>query len=86
MHLITVNVCLHGNLRFISARRDNTYKGAGTSISVSVCNGGGAGNCLAECLFNLIAIGEYACAPTINDVPHSEIQNTLEQVGNYLIF
>ena len=56
------------------------YKWAGRLIAVSICNGGEAGNSLAECLYNLIAIGEHACNPTVSDVPDTDVRNTLEQV------
>ena len=60
-----------------AARKDNTYKWVGRLISISICNGGEAGNSLAPCL-NLIAIGEHACSRTVNDVPSIDVRNTLE--------
>ena len=66
-----------------AARKDNTYKWAGRLIAISICNGGEAGNSLAPCLFNLIAIGEHACSPTVDDVPSTDVRNTLEQVTQH---
>ena len=62
------------------------YKWAGVLIAVSLCNGGEAGNSLAECLYNLISIGEDACRPAINDVPDTEVRTTLQRVSYLLWF
>jgi hypothetical protein len=55
-------------------------------IAVSLCNGGEAAYSLSECIFNLIAIGEHACKPTINDVSHCDVRKTIQQVVDQLLF
>lgn len=66
-----------------SAKRRNLYYLCGKLFAISLCNGGGAGNCLAPCVYNFIAYGESNCLPSIDDVQDPQIKNLLQQVIIY---
>ena len=65
-----------------SAKRRNLYYLCGKLIAVSLCNDGGAGNCLAPCVYDFLAYGESNSKPSIDDVQDPEIKNILQQVIN----
>ncbi|XP_068671668.1 G2/M phase-specific E3 ubiquitin-protein ligase-like isoform X2 [Montipora foliosa] len=56
------------------------YTLAGKFLAVSLCNGGGAGGCLAKCMFRFIAYGDKAAKPTVNDIHESRTKDFLFKI------
>ena len=49
-------------------------------LAISLCNGGGGGQCLAPCMYNFLVYDESKCQPAIDDVQDSVVKDTLLQV------
>ena len=58
----------------------NYYHGSGKLLAISLCNGGGVGNCLSRAVYEFIAYGEEIANPKITDVVDAEVKEMLQTV------
>lgn len=78
--LFTVT-CSNCTSKTFSAKRRNLYNLCGKLLAISLCNGGGVGHCLAQCMYDFFVRGENKCNPGIDDVHDVTIKDVLQQVG-----
>ncbi|XP_044175097.1 G2/M phase-specific E3 ubiquitin-protein ligase-like isoform X2 [Acropora millepora] len=63
------------------ARRNDWYRLGGKLLAVSLCNGGGAGNCLCRSLYNFICRGIYTDM-SVDDIPDRVARLAIKSVSD----